>query len=89
MTRILQNAPGGNSKTAIICTITQTLQNYQETVNTLHFGQKAKNVKTKVNVNEITKNTGENSAELEKAQRLINELKNKLQHYEKNGFAVP
>jgi len=54
ITRILQNALGGNSKTAIICTMTQTLSNYQETVNTLHFGQKAKHVKTKVNVNEIT-----------------------------------
>lgn len=42
-----------------------------------------------MNVNEITKNSGENSVELEKAQRLINELKNKLQMYEKNGFAVP
>ena len=28
MTRILQSALGGNSKTAIICTMTQTLQNY-------------------------------------------------------------
>ena len=54
MTRILQASLGGNSKTAIICTMTQTLSNYQETVNTLHFGQKAKHVKTKVNVNEIS-----------------------------------
>lgn len=38
MTRILQASLGGNSKTAIICTMTQTLSNYQETVNTLHFG---------------------------------------------------
>jgi len=54
LTRILQPALGGNSKTAIICTITQTLNNYQETVNTLHFGQKAKHVKTTVNINEIS-----------------------------------
>ncbi len=54
LTRILQPALGGNSKTAIICTITQTLTNYQETVNTLHFGQKAKHVKTTINVNEIS-----------------------------------
>ena len=71
MTRILQNALGGNSKTAIICTMTQTLQNYQETVNTLHFGQKAKNVKTKVNVNEISQSAGNSTAELEKANKLI------------------
>ena len=53
LTRILQPSLGGNSQTAIICTMTQTIQNYQETVNTLHFGQKAKNVKTTVNVNEM------------------------------------
>ncbi len=30
------------------------MQNYQETVNTLLFGQKAKNIKTTVNINEIS-----------------------------------
>lgn len=80
MTRILQNALGGNSKTAIICTITQTLANYQETINTLHFGQKAKHVKTTVNVNEVQQiNT---SPELEKANQLILTLQEKLQDYE-------
>lgn len=34
--------------------MTQTFQNYQETVNTLLFGQKAKNVKTSVSVNEVS-----------------------------------
>jgi len=72
MTRILQNALGGNSKTAIICTITQTLSNYQETVNTLHFGTKAKHVKTTVNINEV--NQANSSPELEKANQLIQHL---------------
>ena len=90
MTRILQSALGGNSKTAIICTMTQTLQNYQETVNTLHFGQKAKNVKTKVNVNEISQNNGESSVELEKAHKMINELKERLRTLEQQReFAAP
>jgi centromeric protein E len=72
MTRILQSALGGNSKTSIICTMTQTLSNYQETVNTLHFGQKAKHVKTTVNINEITQSSS--SPELEKANRMIEDL---------------
>jgi centromeric protein E len=69
LTRILQPALGGNSKTAIICTMTPTLANYQESVNTLHFGQKAKHVKTTVNVNEITQGmlNGTAGPELEKA----------------------
>jgi len=82
VTRILQNALGGNSKTAIICTMTQTLHNYQETVNTLHFGQKAKNVKTKVNVNEISQSTGNSTVELEKANKLISELQEKIKGLE-------
>jgi centromeric protein E len=38
LTRILQSSLGGNSQTAIICTMTQTYHNHQETVNTLLFG---------------------------------------------------
>ena len=63
--------------------MTQTLSNYQETVNTLHFGQKAKHVKTKVNVNEISQmNSANTSMELERANSVINELRNKLKLFE-------
>ena len=83
MTRILQASLGGNSKTAIICTMTQTMANYQETVNTLHFGQKAKHVKTKVNVNEISQmNSGNQSMELERANSVIAELQDRLKLFE-------
>ena len=83
LTRILQPALGGNSKTAIICTMTQTLANYQETLNTLHFGQKAKHVKTTVNVNEISQYSGlQMGHEMEKAQREISELRQKLREFE-------
>ena len=53
LTRLLQPALGGNSKTAIICTITDDVGHYSETMNTLLFGLKAKNVKTFVKVNEV------------------------------------
>jgi len=80
LTRILQPALGGNSKTAIICTITQTLINYQESVNTLLFGQKAKHVKMTINVNEVWQ--GNNNPEMEKAMKEISELKTKLKEYQ-------
>lgn len=76
LTRILQTALGGNSSTAIICTITQTQACYQETVNTIGFGQKAKKVKTTVVVNEIQQ-TSEKEME-----RQIAELKRKVSDYE-------
>jgi hypothetical protein len=44
------------------------------------FGQKAKNVKTTVNVNEVVSS----DASLEKAQKTINELQTKILMYEKN-----
>ena len=44
------------------------------------FGQKAKNVKTTVNVNEVVSS----DASLEKAQKMINELQTKILMYEKN-----
>ena len=81
ITRILQPALGGNSKTAIICTMTQTMFNYQETVNTLHFGQKAKHVKTTINMNEVSSLA--QSPELEAATRDIQMLKRKLREYER------
>lgn len=81
ITRILQPALGGNSKTAIICTMTQTFANYQETVNTLLFGQKAKHVKTTVNLNELSSLS--QSPELEQAHKDISQLKRKLKEYER------
>ena len=53
LTRLLQNSLGGNSKTSIICTITDDAEHYNETMNTIHFGNKAKNIKTVVKVNEV------------------------------------
>lgn len=64
--------------------MTQTMSNYQETVNTLHFGQKAKNVKTKVNVNEINQlnESSQSNAELQQANSLIAELRDRLKFFE-------
>lgn len=55
LTRILQPYLGGNSITAIICTISPMRSNYQETVNTLRFGICAGGIKNDVKAN-ITEN---------------------------------
>jgi Kinesin motor domain len=54
LTRILQMALGGNSLTAIICTISPASINYYQTLSTLRFATRAKIVKNKPTVNEIT-----------------------------------
>lgn len=61
LTRILQNSLSGNSKTSIICTINQTYHNRLETLSTLKFGEKAKNIKTKLNVNQSFNKTSSNT----------------------------
>lgn len=66
--------------------MTQTHSNYQETINTLLFGQKAKNVKTTVNVTEITQRKelgSEAQKELEAAQKQMEGLKKKVEKLQK------
>jgi len=46
-------ALGGNSLTAIICTISPAAINYYQTLSTLKFATRAKTVKNKPTVNEI------------------------------------
>ena len=92
LTRLLQTALGGNSKTTIICTLVDDNMHYSETLNTLHFGMKAKNIKTTVKVNEIVNDKGkiamENQAlrnKIKMLEKLINDKKS-LQEKENNNL---
>ncbi|KAF8778009.1 Kinesin-like protein KIN-7K [Argiope bruennichi] len=51
LTRILQNSLGGNSLTAIICTVTAAC--FDETQSTLKFAERAKHIRNKPQVNEV------------------------------------
>jgi len=44
LTRILQNALGGNSKTIMICAISPATSNYEETLSTLRYADRAKRI---------------------------------------------
>jgi hypothetical protein len=52
LTRILQNALGGNSKTLMICAISPATDNYDETLSTLRYADQAKKIQNKAVVNE-------------------------------------
>ncbi|XP_069953210.1 kinesin-like protein KIF28 [Cherax quadricarinatus] len=52
LTRLLMNALGGNSKTIMIAAISPADINYDETLSTLRFADRAKQIKTKAVVNE-------------------------------------
>lgn len=52
LTRILQNALGGNSKTIMICAISPADMNYEESLSTLRYADRAKKIQNKAVVNE-------------------------------------
>ena len=52
LTRILQNALGGNSKTIMICAVSPASMNYEESLSTLRYADRAKKILNKAVVNE-------------------------------------
>jgi hypothetical protein len=52
LTRILQNALGGNSKTLMICAISPSDDNFEETLSTLRYADQAKKIKCNAVINE-------------------------------------
>ena len=52
LTRILQNALGGNSKTIMICAISPADTNFEESLSTLRYADRAKKIVNKAVVNE-------------------------------------
>ena len=51
LTRLLQDSLGGNTKTVMIAAISPADFNYDETLTTLRYAQRAKNIKNKPRVN--------------------------------------
>lgn len=51
LTRMLKDSLGGNSKTVMISTICPSSKQFEETVNTLKYANRAKNIKMRVQPN--------------------------------------
>ena len=51
LTRVLQESLGGNSKTCLIITCSPSSYNESETISTLRFGKRAKQIKNKPKIN--------------------------------------
>jgi len=52
---LLQDSLGGNSKTIMVAAISPADYNYEETMSTLRYANRAKNIKNKPVVNEDPK----------------------------------
>ncbi|XP_013380347.1 kinesin-II 95 kDa subunit [Lingula anatina] len=74
LTRLLQDSLGGNAKTVMVANIGPASYNYDETITTLRYANRAKNIKNKPKINEDPKD-----ALLREFQEKINRLKEQLQ----------
>lgn len=55
LTRLLQDSLGGNTKTVMIANVGPSGYNYEETLSTLKYANRAKNIKNDVRINEDPK----------------------------------
>ena len=74
LTRLLQDSLGGNSKTLMFANIGPANYNYDETLSTLRYANRAKNIKNHAKVNEDPKDTL-----MKKYQQEIEELRRMLE----------
>lgn len=80
LTRLLQDSLGGNSKTVMVATIGPASYNIDETLTTLRYANRAKNIKNKPKINEDPKD-----ALLRTFQDEINRLKQSLEQKMSGG----
>lgn len=73
LTRLLQDSLGGNSRTLMIACISPGANNYEETLTTLRYAKRAKNIKNRPRINEDPKDTliKKYQEEIEQLKRII------------------
>ncbi len=71
---VLASCPGGNTKTLMVACLSPADNNYDETLSTLRYANRAKNIKNKPKINEDPKD-----AMLREYQEEIKKLKALLQ----------
>ncbi|XP_064404188.1 kinesin-like protein KIF3A isoform X2 [Halichondria panicea] len=80
LTRLLQDSLGGNSKTVMIANVGPADYNCDETLNTLRYASRAKNIKNSAHINEDPKD-----AMLREFQKEIEQLKKQLDNASGSG----
>lgn len=73
LTRLLQDSLGGNTKTLMVAAISPADYNYDETLSTLRYANRAKNIKNKPKINEDPKDTmlREYKEEIERLRKML------------------
>lgn len=80
LTRMLQDSLGGNSKTLMIACVSPATVNFEETLNTLKYANRAKNIRNRPIVNEQAESSAKQSEdEIARMKEEIASLQTKLQ----------
>lgn len=83
LTRLLQDSLGGNSQTLMIACISPTDRDFMETLNTLKYANRARNITNKVSVNQ-----DKTSAQLSMLRKRIQDLEFELQEFHAGRLVV-
>ncbi|CAM9619919.1 unnamed protein product [Chrysoparadoxa australica] len=88
LTRLLKDSLGGNCRTVMIANIAMTVSSFEETLNTLKYANRAKNIRTNVkrNVLDVNYHISEYVGLIDNLRNEINHLKHQL---DKRGEEVP
>jgi len=76
LTRLLQDSLGGNSRTMMIACVSPSERDFLETLNTLKYANRARNIKNKVTVNQ-----DKNSNVISESKRTVHMLEEELAEY--------
>jgi hypothetical protein len=80
LTRLLQDSLGGNSKTLMIACVSPATINFEETLNTLKYANRAKNIKNRPIVNQqIEEEKQKSEEELQRMKEEIATLQSQLE----------
>ena len=89
LTQILEDSLGGNSVTYLIANISPCDENFEETISTLKFADRAHSIMTKVSMNQLNKDKGVSSKEFNKICSELSQLKQLLNIRKKRGTLEP
>ncbi|CAE6082222.1 unnamed protein product [Arabidopsis arenosa] len=82
LTRILQDALGGNSRMALLCCCSPSTLNASETLSTLRFGMRAKHIKASPRASEVKSAQAQEEPSLitkdEKCGRILEKMKERM-----------
>lgn len=83
LTRLLQDSLGGNTKTVMLAALSPADYNFDETLSTLRYASRAKNIQNKPTVNEDPKD-----ALLKQYEDEISQLRKLLAQYQNGELKV-